>query len=209
MVFDRAGYNAATLNEVATLANTMAQAERGATVTKGAVSHHFQSKKDLAEAVITAQHTWSVGLAKQKLEDDEPGLRSAIEMSLGLAAKLSDHEKPLVRAGIKLTLENGPSFDLPVDPYREWIDATVELLRRAVTEGDVRVEVDVAAAAELMVGCFVGVHLLSEVLSGRARLDEQVRLMWTFWLEHLVPEERVAEFRGFVAGRLMAEMVTP
>jgi AcrR family transcriptional regulator len=185
--FDRLGYGATSLTDVIKLAG----------VTKGALYFHFSSKQDVAQAVIERQHERSIGPARQRVEAGVPALESVIELSFGLATQLV--EDPVVRAGIRLTLETG-TFDAgTATPYRDWIEAVEILLHRAVETGDLRRSVRPETVARFVVGAFTGVHLLSQVLTGRADVHERVREMWELLLPSLVPEGKLADFKDVIA----------
>ncbi|HJQ48147.1 MAG TPA: ScbR family autoregulator-binding transcription factor [Amycolatopsis sp.] len=181
--FDRFGYGGTSLSDVIALAG----------VTKGALYFHFSSKQELARAVIQRQHSWSVGPAKEQVESDGPGLASVIQLSQRLANQLV-HD-PVVRAGVRLTLETG-TFDTAMpDPYEEWIAATTELLHRAAHAGDLRPMVRPETLARYVVGAFTGVQVLSQVLTGRGDLPERILEMWELLLPALVPERKLAYFQ--------------
>jgi TetR/AcrR family transcriptional repressor of uid operon len=186
-VFDRYGYGAATLSDV------IAQAS----VTKGALYFHFNSKEDLARTVIEQQHALSVGPARQRLDEHAPGLESVIRLSQGLAGQLMDDV--VVRAGIRLTLEHGTFGASAANPYRDWVAVTEQLLRRAIDEGDLRDSIKPAALAGLVVSAFTGVQLLSEVLSARQDLYQRVEEMWDILLPSLVSARKLPYFRGVAA----------
>jgi AcrR family transcriptional regulator len=185
--FDRLGYGATSLTDVIKLAG----------VTKGALYFHFSSKQDVARAVIECQHARSIGPARERAEAAVPALEAVVELSFGLATQLVDD--PIVRAGIRLTLETG-TFDAgAATPYRDWIDAIETLLHRAVETGDVRTSVRPESVARFVVGAFTGVHLVSQVLTGRQDVHERVREMWELLLPSLVPEGKLTDFRDVIA----------
>jgi AcrR family transcriptional regulator len=182
-VFDRYGYAATTLSDVI--------AQSG--VTKGALYFHFSSKEDLAKAVVEQQHTLSVQPSREWLQHEGQGLESIIRLSVGLATQLLDDV--VVRAGIRLTLEQGTFGVLQADPYREWVSVIEELLDRAIEEGDVRTTMESEALARFVVGAFTGVQLLSEVFTNRADLLRRVQDMWDILLPSLVSPRKLAHFR--------------
>ncbi|HVW43386.1 MAG TPA: helix-turn-helix domain-containing protein, partial [Amycolatopsis sp.] len=94
-VFEKKGYDGTSLADV------IAEAH----VTKGALYFHFESKRDLANAVITLQHGRSITPAQDHLGTDARGLEAVIHLSQHMARQLVDD--PIVRAGSRLTLETG------------------------------------------------------------------------------------------------------
>jgi len=186
-VFDRYGYGASTLSDVIAHAG----------VTKGALYFHFSSKEDLAHAVIEQQHALSVRPAHQRVDERAPGLESVIRLSQGLASQLMDDV--IVRAGIRLTLEHGTFGASAASPYRDWVVEIEQLLRRAIDEGDLRDSVKPAVLAGFVVSAFIGVQLLSEVLSARQDLRQRVEEMWDILLPSLVSARKLPYFRGVAA----------
>lgn len=187
-VFDRYGYSTTTLNDVITQAG----------VTKGALYFHFTSKEDLASAVIEQQHALSVTPAHRLLDQSAPGgLESAIRLSHDLARQLTSDV--IVRAGIRLTLEQSTFGGSVSNPYREWVEVTERLLRRAIAEGALSDSIKPEALARFVVSAFTGVQLLSEVLTGRADLGRRVEEMWEILLPSLVPTRKLPHFRRVAA----------
>ncbi|WP_431278190.1 ScbR family autoregulator-binding transcription factor [Leifsonia poae] len=177
-VFERQGYGAASIAEIAAAAS----------VTKGALYFHFPSKDELAHAVIERQHEIAMIAGGAIMEQGYPPVETMIRLSAGLAAQLVSD--PIVQAGIRLTTEVS-NFERPVvDPYEDWL-ATIEgLARRAVEEGEFEPTVDPAILAHFIIPSFTGVQLVSETLTGREDLRERVRQMWAILLPGLVPADR-------------------
>lgn len=194
--FDRFGYGNASLSDVIGQAG----------VTKGALYFHFSSKEELASAVIDAQHALSVSAGKQMMEQKAAALESVIRLTQEMVRQLL--EEPLVRAGIRLTLENS-TFRSPIsNPYHEWIQTIELLLRRAIAEKDVRDVVAPEDLARFVVAAFTGVQLVSQVLTGRADLRKRVWEMWELLLPTLVPARKLSYFRN-VASSLLDPVPDP
>ena len=177
-VFDAVGYGGASMADICVAAG----------LTKGALYFHFASKEALALAVIDAQHTRAIGLGDELLHSEEPGLRVLLQMTFELGKQVRDD--PVSRAGIRLTMESSNLSVPVVRPYEDWIEACAVLLQRAILDGDVRADVDVAAAARFISPAFTGVQVVSGVLTGRADLMQRIAEMWSFVLPGLVVPER-------------------
>src|SRR5690349_12203048 len=121
-MFERYGYGATGLSDI------IAHAQ----VTRGAIYFHFASKEELAHAVMDEQHEMWMRQATAFAGLEAPAVEVLIRMSYGLARQLLEH--PVVRAGIRLTLENGTYQRPHPDPYLDWINAVEGLLRRAMAE---------------------------------------------------------------------------
>ncbi|WP_211878424.1 ScbR family autoregulator-binding transcription factor [Pseudarthrobacter albicanus] len=176
-VFEEHGYGSASL----------AQVSNAARVTKGALYFHFQSKEDLARAVIEEQHRIVVAESEGILAEHRPALATMILMCRAFGLQLV-HE-PVVRAGIRLTLE-ATAFGQPVQkPYEDWIAAMEQLADRAKEEKQVRSSVGSAALARYLVASFTGVQMVSGVLAGRADVMQRIEEMWAILLPGIMHED--------------------
>jgi AcrR family transcriptional regulator len=178
VAFERQGYGAASIADIATAAS----------VTKGALYFHFPSKDDIARAVIQRQHEISFSSGAAIMEQGLPAVETMIRLCAGLANQLLTDR--IVQAGIRLTTEVS-NFERPVaDPYEDWLGTFEALAKRAIDEGDFEPTVDPAILSHFIVPAFTGVQLVSETLTGREDLRERVREMWTILLPGLVRADR-------------------
>lgn len=177
-VFGALGYGGSSMADICVAAG----------LTKGAVYFHFESKEALALAVVDAQHERAITLGDELLHSDKSGLQVLLTMAFELARQLQSD--PVSRAGIRLTMESSSLSTPVVTPYEDWIGACDTLLRRAILDGDVREDLDVAAAARFISPAFTGVQIVSDVLTGREDLIQRVVEMWSFVLPSLVVPER-------------------
>jgi AcrR family transcriptional regulator len=176
--FDAVGFLGASLSDILTEAG----------VTKGALYFHFKSKEDLADALIDEQFMVTEPLSA--IED--PGLQTVIDLTYGMAAGLQNDVR--VRASIRLVIEQG-SFVTPADnAYKRWIDTIHGCLLAAKAAGDLRKEVNTHDLAQFVVASFTGIQLSSQVLTGRADLQERVTFMWNTILGSVVPPRRLHRF---------------
>ena len=167
---------------------SLAQVSAAAGVTKGALYFHFDSKEALAVAIIEAQHEASAAIGRTMLEQNVPGLRAILIMSLELARQL--HEDPIVSAGVRLTIE-AANFETPVaGPYLDWMEACEEYLRRGIVEGDISPSIDVVAMGHFIISAFTGVQVISDVLTGRDDIEDRLMEMWSVIMPCLVPADR-------------------
>ncbi|WP_130177950.1 ScbR family autoregulator-binding transcription factor [Cryobacterium sp. SO1] len=173
-VFGDLGYGGASMADICLAAG----------LTKGALYFHFASKDALALAVIDAQHQRALALGDELLHSDQPGLQVLLRMAFELGKQVRDD--PVSRAGIRLTMESSNLSTPVVTPYEDWMAACEVLLQRAIRDGDVRADVDVAAAAHFISPAFTGVQVVSGVLTGRADLVRRLIEMWSFVLPSLV-----------------------
>lgn len=168
-VFDERGYRAATIGEILARAG----------VTKGALYFHFASKEELALGVLDAQLTWV------PTPERDRKLQEVVDQGMLLAHRL--RHDPLVRAGIALALDQGARGVDRGAPFRAWADQHAELLRAAREQGELLPHVSPAETAELLTGCFTGLQVMSQILSGRRDLGQRLSVL----LHHVLPSVAV------------------
>lgn len=176
-MFDRVGYERASLAEIVELSG----------ITKGALYFHFKSKDDLAGVVIEEQHAISMKAVEAISSSGAPALEQLVMLCYEMSREII--EDPIVRAGIRLTLEMS-AVGGPREPYVDWIASCEHVAAAAVAEGDV---VDTVVPAELgrfIVGAFTGVQMVSNVLTGREDLYERIDQMLTLVLPGIMPPRR-------------------
>lgn len=178
--FDRFGFNGASLGQIV---------EASSGLTKGALYFHFQSKDELAQAVVDRQHEISIAA----VEAISSTRASALEQIVMLCHEMGRQivEDPIVRAGIRLTLEFSVSTGLErPGPYQDWIDACRVLVEAAITEGDLRSTIEPPELARFVISSFTGVQMVSNVLDRRVDLEQRIDQMWQFLLEGILTPTR-------------------
>ncbi|WP_433609869.1 ScbR family autoregulator-binding transcription factor [Prescottella agglutinans] len=187
-MFDRAGYERASLAEIVDLSG----------ITKGALYFHFKSKDELAGVVIEEQHAISMNSVLAIAETGAPALEQLVMVCYEMGRQII--EDPIVRAGIRLTLEMS-AVGGPREPYVDWIDSVARLAHAAREQGDV---VDTVVPVELgrfIVSAFTGVQLVSNVLTGRIDLYERIEQMLKLLLPGIVPPRRRHKIDRILAAR--------
>ena len=184
--FCRLGYAAATTTDIAK--------EAGAT--RGALYFHFQSKEEIARAVIAKEQQLAVEAGTRIVEQNRPAMETMVMLSVDLAQRLMTD--PVVKAGIRLTTENS-NFDPPLRaPYQQWLDTFGAIAATAVEQGDFRADVDPAVFARFLIPSYTGIQLVSDTFSGRADLLPRIREMWKFIFPAVVSEHRAADANALV-----------
>ncbi|GAA2745603.1 MULTISPECIES: ScbR family autoregulator-binding transcription factor [Kitasatospora] len=187
-VFDEYGYEAATIAEI------LARAE----VTKGALYFHFDSKEKLARGVLAAQVPQGAVLPQPfKLQE-------LVDVTMAVAHRLPGD--PLLRGGVRLAVEQAGQGALGDGPFADWVELCTGLLVEAKAQGEVLPHVEPAATAELVVGAWTGIQLLSQALTRRADLERRIAAFWAQVLPGIavpgvLPHLAITEHRG-------AEVVT-
>ncbi|GAA1909850.1 ScbR family autoregulator-binding transcription factor [Streptantibioticus ferralitis] len=166
-VFDELGYEGASTTEILARCG----------LTRGALYFHFPSKEAIADAVVAAQ-------AEALVPPERPvKLQAAIDLTLSFADRLQ-HDTVL-RAAVRLTLGQA-SFKHPdALPYRSSADVIRGLLREAEAGGELLATVEPGEVAQLIVGSFTGIQLLSQVYDERRDLRYRVTKMWKYLLPGL------------------------
>ncbi|WP_458112822.1 TetR/AcrR family transcriptional regulator [Arthrobacter sp. R1-13] len=185
-VFEEAGYGSASLSTVAERAG----------VTKGALYFHFSSKEDLALAVIEAQHALVTEEARRTASYGRDALSTMVMICGSFARQLV--REPVVRAGVRLTLEASAFGQQVTKPYHDWIHTMESLTRQGQAKGEIKDAVDAAAFARYLVASFTGVQMLSAILTERADVLERIEDMWSILLPSLVPDSKRDEFLKLV-----------
>ncbi|WP_035841458.1 ScbR family autoregulator-binding transcription factor [Kitasatospora azatica] len=164
-VFEQQGYQAATIAEIL----------KAAEVTKGALYFHFESKDDLVRCILNEQH--SQGLPQpQSLR-----LQELVDSSMILAYRL--RTDPLVRASVRLTLDRQAEGLDQRGPFQDWSQHNRQILEAAGRQGELLPHVDPAETAEVLVGAFAGVQLMSYSLTHYQDLPIRLRALH----QHLFP----------------------
>jgi AcrR family transcriptional regulator len=175
-VFDERGFALATLSEI----------HNRAGLTKGALYFHFGSKEELAAAVVEQEADWYA-----EAPQDGPPLQTVIDLTHGFALALIRDVR--IRASARLVLEH--TYTEPDgSSHRAWAERLAGLLTLAREAGDVRPEIASDAVAELIVGSFLGIQILSQLFTDRADLEQRITLFWQSMLPGLVPQARQARF---------------
>ncbi|MFG3133066.1 ScbR family autoregulator-binding transcription factor [Streptomyces tendae] len=162
--FDEFGYSGASINRIL----------KRAGLTAGALYFHFDSKEELARAVMNSQAATVVpGLESR-------GLQRLVDITLNWSRRLQ--VDPLLRAGVRLTNEQA-SFGLQdASPYREWAQIMADCLHEAHERGELQAGVEPAEVGEFVVEACTGMQMFSAVVSGREDLMERTTRMWRLLL---------------------------
>lgn len=169
--FDQHGYDGTTLSDIVRIFGK----------SKGAVYFHFDSKQELARAVMAAQ------------ADDLPVLASGcavqdlVDLTMQVGERLRTDVK--LRAGVRLAIEHASFVAPDASPYGLWIDVARQFLTTARADGELQPHIDPDAHAQLLIGAFTGIQLLSQVYSERADLQLRLAVLWETLLPGFVVPE--------------------
>ncbi|WP_210594150.1 ScbR family autoregulator-binding transcription factor [Streptomyces sp. GESEQ-35] len=164
-VFEERGYQASTISEILNTAG----------VTKGALYFHFPSKEHLAQGVLAEQDQ------RVPIPDRASKIQQVVD-TVVLHAYLLQSD-PMVRAGVRLSLDQQAQGLDRSGPFTRWTDVGLELLEKAQAQGELLPHVVPTETADVLVGSFAGVQAMSETLSGYQDLPRRVSAL----LKHVLP----------------------
>jgi AcrR family transcriptional regulator len=165
-VFDRLGYSAATVDDIA----------QEAEVTKGGLAYHFPSKAEIAQAIVQEHHLAWHRLMAEAERWDVDGLEAIGRLITRVGGSFAT--SAVARAGLRLGNEYRQiDSELPA-PFVEWIAKIAELLRQGQLDGSVGSTVNCPEAAYMIVGSFFGIQEISARLSDRRDLDQRLQRWW-------------------------------
>ncbi|MFF0885124.1 ScbR family autoregulator-binding transcription factor [Streptomyces sp. NPDC003456] len=164
-VFEERGYQAATISEIISLAG----------VTKGALYFHFPSKEHLAEGVLTEQDH------NLPIPDRASKVQQLVDTVVLHAHRLQTD--PMVRAGVRLTLDQQAQGLDRSGPFVRWSEIGSELLGKAQAQGELLDHVATAETADVLVGSFAGIQAMSQAMCEYQDLPGRVSSL----LRHILP----------------------
>ena len=134
---------------------------RIAGVTKGALYHHFQSKKGLAYAVVDeVLSTWILERWLRPVQSSEDPI-SAIQELLAWSVRHSNEESlalgcPLNNLSQELASKDAGFRRRLARIYQDWRDGLESAFEQAQSRGQIRNDVDCKAAATFLVAAWAG-----------------------------------------------------
>ena len=174
-VFDRVGFGSASLSQIA--------AEAG--VGQGLIYFYFRTKEAIALAVIEEQNARTFAVMSSEAAAGS-AMTQLIRASRGIGELLLSDS--IVRAGIRLSLEQGVFAEPTSDFYDQWIQGVIDLFAAASANGELRPEAQPESLGASVVAYFTGVQLVSNVRSGRQDLMRALSTMWTVLVWGLADE---------------------
>lgn len=174
--FDRLGFEGAALGAIV---------DASSGLTKGALYFHFKSKNELAQAVVEQQHDISIAAVDAIAATQASALEQIVMLCHEMGRQIVDD--PIVRAGIRLTLEfsAGVEPDKP-GPYEDWIEACRQLVEAAIAEGDLVPTIDPPDLARFVISAFTGVQMVSNVLDRRVDLEQRIDQMLQYLMHGIL-----------------------
>ncbi|CAL9620567.1 A-factor receptor protein [Streptomyces sp. enrichment culture] len=176
-VFDERGYDSASTTEIL---------ERSG-LTRGALYHHFPSKEAIAVALLTL-HGEALTVSAQPVK-----VQAVIDHTFDFAFGLQ--RDPVLRACVRLAVEQTTFRSHAFTPYQQSRAAVLALLGQAQQQGELLPGLDLPEAADMIIGTFTGIQVMSQVQTGREDLPERVGMMWRFLLPGFVNPGMIGRLR--------------
>lgn len=164
-VFAEHGYAGATIYDVYSRCG----------VTKGAFYFHFASKVELAQAVLDEQVSGQIGYLEVPPGERTVKFQEVLDMGLLVAHRLTFDR--MLQGSIRLAVDQVHEINRRV-PYQAWIGVHRRMLTEADERGELLPDVNIPDAAQMIVGAFSGVQLMSEVMSDRSDLEERIAVLY-------------------------------
>lgn len=155
---------------------TLAQITARSQMSGGAFYFHFDSKEEAAHAVIEAQSAYSNRKALSIMNQGHSAFETMLRVSADFTYDIL--LDPLVRAGARLTYDI-LLFDKDAIPaFEEWEKFNVMLLSKAVSEGDIRTDVDIEKVAGFIVSSYAGCYSTAILRSNLSSLRQRIMSLW-------------------------------
>jgi AcrR family transcriptional regulator len=166
-------------------------------MTKGAFYHHFDSMESLAAAIIDEGAQLVLDVLAGLSDSFSPALERMVHGSF-VAADLFASNKT-ARTAEQLTLAFGRFNDTGARVYAIWVEGMSAEVRRAITEGDLREDLDPKLVSESIIGATFGTRILSQSTPGASDLVERLTQMWELLFPAIVTETSLAYYREYLA----------
>ena len=173
--FAEKGYDGTSLNDVI----------RDAGATKGGFYFHFPSKEALAlEVLRDKRERWAGRVLNATMHHER-----AIDQLRAIPTALCDlyEQDPSATAigRICQDLSQDPALRPQITPqFTTWYDLTASIIRKAQDEGDLPADIDAQAMARTLVAAYIGIEMVSAMMTGladlRERVDEYLQLFERF-----------------------------
>ncbi|MFE3292964.1 ScbR family autoregulator-binding transcription factor [Rhodococcus sp. NPDC059234] len=193
--FARRGYAAASVNTIL----------EGSHATKGAMYFHFESKEDLARAVLaSALERYTESIDRWKRVDADP-----FQVLHAIIVELADRfaSETIVQAEFRLIIEPEFYSEVRSGGSQVWGRTAHELVVRAQREGQLRPNADPAVFSRVLGACLAGQRYMLDMTTDSTGLRERFEEAFAVVLEAMASEEWLAQWRRDGWQDLRAEAV--
>ncbi|WP_348787352.1 TetR/AcrR family transcriptional regulator [Leifsonia sp. NPDC080035] len=143
--------------------------------TKGAVYFHFESKKAMADAVLSGRFDAWPALVEDVRDQGGRGLSGMRLLAWRVTRTMATNIR--TRAAMRLSQELR-LVPQGINPYDAWAERFVPFLDEAVDDGDAPDSLDRARAAKTIVNCLFGVLSVAIDSGTEEQVDAELEALW-------------------------------
>ena len=177
---------------------------RQAGITKGAFYYHFESKGQVADAIIAEGNFRLRKVFVDADQSSSSALQNLILATFGVARLMRTDQ--LVGTGNLLIQSLSQVGHTGEGLYPDWVEVFTGYLKTVAAQGDLRSDVDPVEAGETVCASVLGSQLLSDALGDD--VCGRLARAWRVLITAVVPDESVSYFQEFLA-RIAAQYGRP
>jgi AcrR family transcriptional regulator len=166
-------------------------------MTKGAFYHHFDSMAALASAIIDEGAELVLDVLAALSDSFAPALENMVHVTF-LTAELFASDK-VARTAEQLALAFGKFDTTGARVYTAWVQAMTDEVTRAISEGDLRADLDPHKVGESIIAATFGTRILSESTATGAEHIRRLTDMWELLLPAIATDTSLAYYREYLA----------
>lgn len=152
---------------------TVADILKRSGVTKGALYFHFETKEEVADAVLGAHSTW---MAKAMRALPGSGAQRLINFGYQVCDALATDV--LFQATARLAVERETYGEGRPASFHMWESKAREMLEGIEAEGQFAVPIDVPRLSRMLPAALLGLHLSAQAAGGEKSLHGEVEFFW-------------------------------
>ncbi|MFE2938503.1 ScbR family autoregulator-binding transcription factor [Streptomyces sp. NPDC059255] len=139
--------------------------------TKGRLYHHFDSKADLAIALLTEQ------VPMATVPPQESKIQELIDTGFHFVDLMLNNS--LIRGSVRLSTDGGLPQEINAAPtFHQWAQHVEQVLTQAQKSGQMLPGATPSEVAKTLIGSFVGIQLMSKATDDRTSLPVRLSELW-------------------------------
>ncbi|UXA05863.1 TetR/AcrR family transcriptional regulator [Mycobacterium sp. SMC-2] len=177
-------------------------------MTKGALYHHFDSKESLASDILKEGSDTLLTAFRNVCGPSSPGLENLLHGAFTIVVVLNSDK--MVRTAEQLASALSGLNEAAASFYADLAAKIADEARRAISEGDLREEVDPEVLSEFLVGAMFGTRLVFNAIARRDPnrgvandIAGRLRQILELLLPGTVTEASLPYFRQFLDREVM------
>jgi AcrR family transcriptional regulator len=185
------------INGIGYPASGLADIIERAELTKGAFYYHFESKEDLATAIIEEGATTVLDAFRGASRSTAPAMANIVHGLFTVTEVVATDR--IAQAACRLLRTFGGFNPAAKQTYLSLLAEMTERVGISITDGDVRSDVDPDVASTTIVGAMLGAELLSSAVSDGADLRPRLTSTLEMLLPVIVRGESLNYYRELLA----------